>query len=78
MASYIASEPRAQFVSGPESARTHGVEGVRSLYRCLRQNGLPEDDDGVVMDVAIRKQLEGKSQDFRLGATAFCECSGVV
>jgi hypothetical protein len=88
MASYIAEEPRARSFDGAESAkgrafaaaiaRTHGVEGVRSLYRCLNPGHSLLGEGDIVMDAAISKQLEGRHPGFRLGANVFCEQSGVV
>ena len=62
MAAYITQEPNAFVAIGSESARgrafaagiarTHGLEGVRSLYRCLK------DPEGVPFEPIGSKLLE--------------------
>ena len=91
MAAYEAGEltrfPTGDSAAGCEFAagigREHGVEGIRSLYRCLRElsTGCPADilfdEDGSAMDRDILLRLEGKPHRFLLGAELFCELTGV-
>jgi hypothetical protein len=88
MASLIESEDRSKRVDGKQAragrrfaaeyAQNHGVEGVRSLHRVLTGKGLPFDDSDQAADVALYNQIKDVSKDFRLGATMFCENSGVL
>jgi hypothetical protein len=80
------THPRAvsdgkQFAAGrrfaAELATNHGIEGIKSLYRCLRSGGIPFDDDDVTMDKQIGRQLIGKSREFISGAMMFCECLNI-
>ena len=90
MAAYEAGE-LTRFPTGDSAAgcvsrgigREHGVEGIRSLYRCLRElsTGCPADilfdEDGSAMDRDDLLRLEGKPHRFLLGAELFCELTGV-
>jgi hypothetical protein len=65
-------------------AREHGVEGVRSLYRCamgemsgLLSPGSPDEDD-IVLDEALMPLVTDKPKDFLFIVMVFCECTGVA
>jgi len=69
-----------------EIAKTHGVEGVLALHRVL-WTGSSTDEGDNVMDEAIAEQVgniikqlndKDKRRSFILGATLFCEYSGVI
>ena len=68
MAAYIAQEPSAVVARGSESARgrafaaeialVHGLEGVRSLYRCLKNpDGAPIEPLGNELLTRIAEQM---------------------
>jgi hypothetical protein len=88
MASLIQTESRSKFCDpkqtaagrrfAAEFAKAHGIEGVRSLHRVLSGIGNPFDDGDIVADDALMEQLKDATKDFKLGATVFCECSGVL